>query len=437
MKPSRPNILTIVSHDIGRHLGCYGIPQAGTPHIDRLAADGVRLDRLFSTSPQCSPARASLFTGRYPHSHGVIGLCSPRFQFDLNPEEKHLSTLLHESGYQTFLAGIQHETLRPHELPFEVLPCRDNSCANVAQSVATFLRSESTRSGPFYLQVGWSQAHRPFERHGAKPFVEHGVYLPPWIEDEPSAKEDFAAFQGSIHQLDAAVGRTVETLEETGLATNTLLVVLADHGIPFPRAKHSLYDPGCEITGIVRWPAGRWSGGKVYSDLLSGIDLLPTLLEVAAAPIPANVQGRSFRPLLDGGNYRAAEAIYTEQNFNAYPDVGRAVRGQRFKLIANFTPGRAFYDSSQFWRPLSSVSFIADQPRTQHPSLELFDLQIDPLETTNLVNSPEHREQLRLMAALLNRWMRVTDDPLLDGLPEPPIYRETSTLLKKLANEVR
>lgn len=436
MTLSRPNILTIVSHDIGRHLGCYGTPQAGTPNIDRLAADGVRLDQLFSTSPQCSPARASLFTGRYPHSHGVIGICSQRFQFDLNPEEEHLSTLLHESGYRTFLAGFQHETLRLDELPFEVHPVRDNSCSNVAESVATFLRSESARSGPFYLQVGWSQAHRPFERFGTKPYTEGGVYIPPWIEVEPSAREDFAAFQGSIHQLDAAVGRIIETLEETGLASNTLLIILADHGIPFPRAKHSLYEPGCEIAGIIRWPAARWSGGKVYSELLSGVDLLPTLLEVAAAPVPANVQGRSFRTLLDGENYQPAEAIFTEQNFNAYPDVGRAVRTDRFKLITNFTPGRAFYDSSQLWRPLTSVSFIADQSRTQHPSLELYDLENDPLETTNLANSSDHREELRLMAARLDRWMQVTDDPLLHGLPEPPIYRETSHLLTELASEV-
>ena len=437
MTRTRPNILTIVSHDLGRHLGCYGIPQAGTPNIDRLAAGGVRLDSLFSTSPQCSPARASLFTGRYPHSHGVIGISAPVFQFDLNPDEEHLSTLLHRSGYRTFLAGFQHETLRPHELPFEVLTCRDNFCANVAESVATHLRSESARSGPFYLQVGWTQAHRPFERYGTKPYVKRGVYLPPWIEDEPSAREDFAAFQGSIHQLDAAVGRIVETLEKTGLASNTLLIVLSDHGIPFPRAKHSLYEPGCEIAGIIRWPAGRWYGGKVYSELLSGVDLLPTLLEVAGAPIPANVQGHSFRSLLDGENYQTEDAIFTEQNFNAYPDVGRAVRTRRSKLIANFSPGRAFYDSSQLWRPLTSVSFIDEQPRTQHPSLELYDLQNDPLETTNLADSPRHRAELRLMAGRLHRWMRATDDPLLHGLPEPPIYQRTSNLLRELSQEQR
>ena len=119
MTDTRPNIFVIVSHDIGRHLGCYGVPQAGTPHLDRFAAEGVRFDRFYSTSPQCGPARASLFTGRFPHSHGVIGICAPTFDFDLHPEERHLSHLLHDCGYDTALAGFQHETLRLHDLPFE------------------------------------------------------------------------------------------------------------------------------------------------------------------------------------------------------------------------------------------------------------------------------------------------------------------------------
>jgi len=115
----RPNVLLIVAHDVGRHLGCYGVPETGSNHLDGLAAGGVRLAQFFSTSPQCSPARASLVTGRYPHSHGVIGICSPIFGFDLHADERTLGQLLGDAGYRTALVGIQHETLHTERLGFE------------------------------------------------------------------------------------------------------------------------------------------------------------------------------------------------------------------------------------------------------------------------------------------------------------------------------
>ena len=430
MPEDHPNIFVIVSHDIGKHLGCYGVPQAGTTHLDRLASEGIRFDRFYSTSPQCSPARASLFTGRYPHSHGVIGICAPTFEFDLNEDERHFSHILHESGYDTALAGFQHETLRPHDLPFDRLTCRDSSCDSVADSIISFLHTHKEGGNPFYLQAGWSQAHRPFERHDTLPYSEEGIFIPPWIEDEPSAREDFAAFQGAMHRLDGAMGRILGAFEQTGLAENTIIVFIGDHGIPFARAKHCLYEPGCEIAALVRWPADGWAGGRIVSEMLSGVDLMPTLLEAVGQPVPRNVQGRSFRNLLDGEAYEPADALFTEQNFNAYPDVSRAVRTERYKLIANFTPGRAFYDSSQLWRPLSSVAFIEDQPRSRHLPLEFYALENDPLEQFNLIDDPSYRDEVTHLKAKLYHWMRETDDPLLEGLPEPPIYRRTLDALR-------
>ena len=425
MTDTRPNIFVIVSHDIGRHLGCYGVPQAGTPHLDRFATEGVRFDRFYSTSPQCSPARASLFTGRFPHSHGVIGICAPTFDFDLHPEERHLSHLLHDCGYDTALAGFQHETLRLHDLPFERLPGKDSSCDSVADSIIAYLRSRKACNKPFFLQAGWSQAHRPFEKFGTSSYSEGGVFIPPWIADEPSAREDFAAFQGALHRLDGAMGRILEVFEQTGLEENTIVIFVGDHGIPFARAKHSLYEPGCEIAALVRWPVGGWAGGRIVSEMLSGVDLLPTLLDAVDQPVPLSVQGRSFRGLLDGAAYEPTHAIFTEQNFNAYPDVSRAVRTERLKLIANFTPGRAFYDSSQLWRPLSSVSFIEDQPRTRHLPFEFYDLENDPLEQFNLLDDSTYCDEVAHLKSQLYKWMNLTDDPLLRGLPEPPIYRRT------------
>ena len=425
MPEVKPNILVIVPHDIGKHLGCYGVPEAGTPRLDQLASEGVRFTNFKGTSPQCSPARASLFTGRYPHSHGVIGICARTFEFDLHPGERHLSQILDACGYETVLAGFQHETLRPQDLPFEKLPADDSCCDNVADSIISFLQARKDGDTPFYLQAGWSQAHRPFEKQGTPSYSENGIHIPPWIEDEPSAREDFAAFQGAMHRLDGSMGRILDALEETGLAENTILVFIADHGIPFARAKHCLYEPGCDVAALARWPTGGWADGRVVNEMISGVDFLPTLLEAIGQPVPNNVQGRSFLDLLDGGTYDAADAIFTEQNFNAYPDVSRAVRTDRHKLIANFTPGRAFYDSSQLWRPLSSVKFVKDQPRTRHVPLEFYDLARDPLEEHNLIDDPSYQGEAGKLKSRLYEWMQQTEDPLLQGLPEPPIYRNT------------
>ena len=423
---SKPNIIFITSHDIGKHLGCYGVPQAGTPNLDDLATQGVRFDRFYATSPQCSPARASLYTGRYPHSHGVIGICSPVFGFDLNPGEKHLVSFLKDAGYETALIGRQHETAHPERLPFDVFEKR-GSCDEVASQTLTYLQENGKGGKPFYLQIGFHEPHRPFHE---PPYSEKGIYIPPWLEDEPSARDELALFQGDIHRLDAAIGEIMASLEGHGLAQDTLVIFLADHGIPFPRAKHSLYEPGCEVAALFRWPARGWLGGRVFDEMISGVDLLPTLLESLDLALPTNLQGRDFRALLDGGDYRVNRRIFTEQNFNAYMDVGRAVRTQRHKLIANFTPGRSFFDSSQLWRPNTKVKFIENQARTYHPGLEFYDLESDPLETTNLIDDPDSAKILDEMKRNLYQWMQDTEDPLLEGLPGPPIYRKTLGFLR-------
>jgi N-sulfoglucosamine sulfohydrolase len=425
----RPNILLITAHDIGRHLGCYGVPETGTDHLDWFADSGVRLTRFFSTAPQCSPARASLMTGRYPHAHGVIGICSPQFGFDLHTDERHLVGYLKDAGYHTALAGLQHETLRLDDLPFDMHLASHAPATEVAQAVMAHLHGAAKQSEPFYLQVGFAEAHRPW-RH-TEPYDERGVHVPPWLVDDPTARQDLAAFQGAIHAMDRAVGVILGALEAENLTANTVVVFVADHGIPYARAKHSLYEPGCAVAALLRWPEGGWTSGRVIDDLLSGVDLLPTMLDVAGLDVPARVHGRSFRALLDGGSYVAADAIFTEQSFNAYTDVSRAIRTDRLKLIANFTPGRAFYDSSQLWHPPASVPFIGDQPRTQHPSLEFYDLEADPLETANLAGDPEHASTLQMMAARLYAWMQATEDPLLEGLPQPPLYYRTLELLEK------
>ncbi len=414
----RPNIVVITAHDIGRHLGCYGVPESATPNIDRFSAEGVRFSNFYSTAPQCSPARASLATGRFPHSNGVLGICSPVFGFDLGADEKPLVSHLKQNGYNTARIGIVHETMHPERFPYDFVGnARDaDACAS---EVTSYIE---TATSPFYLQIGTRQAHRPFTD---APHTENGVCIPPWLEDEPEAREELAGFQGSIHVFDTAVGRILDVLGHKGIAQNTLVIILSDHGIPFPRAKHSLYEPGCAVAALLRWPARRWNGGRVIDSLISGVDLLPTILRAVGLDVPTTVQGRSFHTLLDGDGYKERDAVYTEQNYNAWTDISRAVRTNRYKLIANFTPGRGFSDSSQTWRPSTKVCFLENAIRTHHPPFELYDLETDPLETVNVAEASDYRATFAQMKKRLWNWMQQTQDPLLHGPPIPPIYNWT------------
>ena len=420
---NRPNILMMSAHDIGRTLGCYGIAEVETPSIDRLAADGIRLTRFHSVAPQCSPSRAAFATGLYPHAVGVIGICSEVFGFDLTRPDLHIANVLGRAGYHTAGVGVAHESLHPERLFDSFDPTHDAD--GIVSAAGNAIDRLSSGEGPFYIQVGFQQAHRPFVDGDAS---GPGIYVPPWLDDDPEVRGELAAFQGSIARLDEAVGALLGALERSGCAERTIVCFVADHGIPFPRAKHTLYEPGCEAAALFRLP-GRWAGGRTVDAPLSGVDLAPTLLEACGTSSDAEVHGRNFVRLLDGEVEPEERLVFTEQNYHAYLDCSRSVRDCRHKLIANFSPGRGFFDSSQSWRPKATPKGFTNAARTYHPSLELYDLHRDSLEHTNLADAPEHREVLTRLSQSLASWMRHTEDPLMHGIPMPPIYERTMRAL--------
>ena len=424
-----PNILLMICHDLGRHLGCYGVDTVSSPSLDGLAAEGVRFTNSFCSAPSCSPSRASIFTGRYPHSNGVMGLCHAEFAWDLHPDERHLASLLSGAGYRTALGGMQHETCRPAEMGWQdILPF--GPCETVAENTTAWMRAAATGDQPFYMQIGFFEPHRTFDFGRAVPDESLGVMIPPWLLDEPSAREEFAGYQGAIRKVDAAIGSILDAVDDAGLRENTIVVFTVDHGIPFPRAKCSLYDPGLSTALIVRWPEGGWVGGRVQDEMIPNVDCLPTLLEAVGVAAPGNVQGRSFSSLLGGGEYEPREEIFAEMTYHDYFDPRRCLRTRAHKLIANFSTAYFFMDPSQSWRP-KTITVSPEEPAwAYHPHLELYDLVADPLEFNNLADSPEHAALRDDMAARLLSWMEETADPLLDGPPASPHHRATMAKLR-------
>lgn len=446
MPGTSPNILLMTCHDLGRFLGCYGVPTVQTPHIDRLAAKGIRFTRHFCTAPQCSSSRASMFTGRYPHSNGVMGLTHGDFGWDMHSDERLIGQVRREHGYATIMLGIHHETYRGTNAEVAARCGMDvivppGTATNLIDAAIESLTRFSAAGKQFYMQLGFHEPHRAsipdeaepeymgFSGNYIEPDDDLGVTIPPYLKDDDGSRVEMAELQGAVRYLDTEVGRLLAALQSLGLDEQTLVILTTDHGLALPRAKCSLYDPGLEAALVLRLPARGWTGGRVYHELISNIDLYPTLLDVVGIPVPSAVQGRSLVALIDTGPYEPRDCIYGEMTYHDYYDPVRCIRTERHKLIVNFSAAPSFMDPSQSWRPRSRSVVPPDPMTAYHPPLELYDLELDPNEWRNLAYDGLHDDILRNLLARLHAWMRDTGDPLLDGAVTSPTHRRALAVL--------
>ena len=430
---SKPlNIVTVICHDLGQQLGCYGAPDARTPHLDAFAAQGLRFENNFCTAPQCSPSRAALWTGRYPHANGVVGLAHAGFANDLHPGERHLGQILGEAGYRTHLFGSQHVSPQPERCGYQGIHGA-GTCAEIASSVETFLGGVRRDDGPLFMQVAFFEPHRPFPHEDVAALDPAGLTVPPSLPDIPEVREDLADLEASASSADRAFGRIVRAIERSGLAEDTLVLFTVDHGIAFPHAKMTLYDPGIQTALLIRGPG--LPSGVVRREMISNVDVVPTLLDLLGLPIPETIQGRSFSGLLRGGEYVARDVIYAEKTYHTYYDPMRAMRTQEWKLIANFEYAPWQETSPDYLSNSKSYVEIAlaqPGPEFYHPPFELYDLRVDPWEMDNLADRPKYAETRDDLARRLRRWMQETDDPLLDGPIAQATYRHRMDSFKNL-----
>ena len=224
--------------------------------------------------------------------------------------------------------------------------------------------------------------------------------------------------EASVASIDKAFGRALEALATAGLADDTVVVFTADHGIPFPLAKMSLYDAGIEVPLLMRIPG--LEGGRRYSEFVTHVDFVPTVLDMLGIEKPQNLQGRSYWNLLRGDTYNPSEYVFSEKTYHTYYDPMRAIRTDRWKLIANFefaptieTPPD--YLSNAKGYPETSIALDIPYTEMYHPLFELFDLEQDPLEQNNLAEDPDHAGIRDDLARRLRDWMEETGDPLLEG----------------------
>lgn len=432
-----PNIVLMHCHDVGRFLGSYGYPTVNTPHLDALARDGVQLDNAFASAPQCSPSRASLFTGRWPHANGVMGLTQGWFGWDLHPGERHLAARLRDVGYRSVLLGVHHESRKQpdddvaRQLGFDLVDTSEILAAPVADLAVSHLGQLSTAGQPFYLQVGFAEPHRlPGDRDpdGTMGFVGNhiqpddsaGVHIPAYLRQDEAAREELAELQGAVRHMDEAAGAVLQEIQSLGIADDTLVIFTTDHGLALPRAKCSLYDPGLEVAMILRCPGRGWIGGGRHDDLVTNLDVVPTVLDLLGIDVDDDIQGRSFLALLDGDDHTAREEIFGEITHHDHYDPRRCIRTRRHKLIANFSSAHVFMDPSQSWNRRCTPVI---EPIDFHPPVELYDLEHDPHELTNVAG--DHPDLVAELSQRLYAWMDETDDPLLHGAVTPPLHHHT------------
>ncbi len=410
---NKPNILWIAVHDLGTRLGCYGYDSVKSPNLDKLAESGVRFSHCFAAAAFCSPSRGAMITGKYPHVNGLMGNVNLGWVWD--PSNRNIAKVLGASGYETFLMGYQHEA--PND-QLDLLGFKEakhmGGCESVAKNVAGFLKERAKSAQPFYLRTGFFEVHRPFDKY--KPEDPAAVSIPSWLADTPGAREDLAQYDGCIRDMDIAVGEILDALEASGLAENTLVLFTTDHGSPFPRAKSTLYDAGIHTALMMRWPEG-FAGGRVIDEMVSNVDYFPTVLEIAGADVPDDIQGRSFLPLLRDMHCEPRTEHFC--SVGVYDnDVKRGLRTTRYKYIHNLHPGPALLladaEGSLTRRDLGNDHLA---PR---PEFELYDLQNDPHERINLAGRLEHAAVERELADRLLEIRTQTNDTYLTGSAQRP-----------------
>lgn len=415
---NRPNILWISLEDTSPRFGCYGDEVARTPNIDRLAAGGCRFPHAFSTAGVCAPSRASIITGMYSTSIGA---------------------------HQMRTSSFKRKTA--DHAPYETVPPPYVKCFSEYLRAAGYYCSNNSKTDyqfapPFTAWDDCSDAGHWRNRKAGQPFFavfnptvthESGMWpkenetlhtdpddvtLPPTIPDTPQTRETLARHYDNLAKADARVGELLDQLEADGLAKNTIVFLWSDHGEGLPRAKRWLYDAGIRIPLIVRWPGGL-EAGSVSEQLVSLIDLGPTVLSLCNLPAPAHLQGQPFL----GRDNQPREHVFAarDRHDEAY-DMVRATRDARFKYIRNFHPELPYFlwipyrnrqpIMQEMWRlhldeKLAGAQNLMFEPR---PPEELYDTKNDPFEINNLASDPRHRETLQRLRGVLDAWRQEVGD---------------------------
>lgn len=421
-----PNVVWIVTEDISPSLGCYGDPDAVTPNLDKLAAQGARFTRCFTHAPVCAPSRSGLITGMYPTTMGSHHMRSKL----VTPPPLFLDELK-KAGYAVFWPGktdfnfdhpkgfadtrnwVQNPAVLPTDKPF------------FAYINFTITHESQVRANPEQYKKNTAKLKPTEFRDPAK------VTLPPYYPDHPDVRRNVATYHENVTAMDYLVGDVLKVLDDKKLADDTLVFFFGDHGWGLSRGKRWCYDSGTRAPLLVRWP-GKVTPGSVREDLVAFLDFAPTVLSVAGVEVPSRMQGQVF--LGDKPAPARKFAFSARDRMDETFDRIRAVRSNQFRYVRNFHPELPYAQwinymdempTMKAWRKLAfegtlnpvQMAFFA---KTK-PKEELYDLTADPHETKNLVGLAEYAKPLASHRAALDQWIKDTKD--LGEVPEKELIQ--------------
>ncbi|MEM0926177.1 MAG: sulfatase [Planctomycetota bacterium] len=448
VEASPPNMIMFIADDISwNDFGCYGNPAARTPHIDQLAREGIRFDRAFLTASSCSPSRSSIITGRYPHNNGKAAELHA-------PISSHLPwfpELLREAGYYTAISGKHHmKAVDPDVRPPAFEHVDGGKVKGDTSGAANWLSvtKDRPRQRPFFFWFASYDAHRVWD--GDQQWkTEYGpqhdwrdVVVPPFLVDDEVTRRDLASYYNEVTRFDFKIGEIISELRRQRVLDDTLVLILADNGRPFPRAKTRLHDSGMKTAMVAHWPNGlAWNGTS--NQLVSVIDLAPTFLSVAGCPLPKTLQGVSMQPLFRESDASIRRFAFSEHNWHDYEAHGRSIRDGEFLFIRNGRPQFAWQgpadsvrsDSHRQLLNARSAGTLApaqeDVFRAPRPSSELYRLTEDPFQLMNLAGQDQYRDVEERLAATLAMWIDQTADSLPEQLTPDTFDRTTGKRLAK------
>lgn len=423
-RPERPNFVLFIADDVSAaDWGCYGHPTLQTPSVDALARTGLRFTHAYLCTSSCSPTRTSLITGRYPHNTGA-----PELHMGDDPTLAKLPQFpaeLRKAGYYTVQSGKTHFNGDVSKSFDRIYGRRDAGPGGEGRWVACL--AERPRDRPFFMWFAADDAHRKWDMPLSEgPHGPEDAVVPPYLVDGPKTRRDLAHYYNEVHRFDAAIGKVVAELEHQRVRDNTLIIVMADNGRPFPRDKTWLYDSGIKTPLVVSWPA-TIQEAAAPSSLISVIDLPPTLLELAGVDVPASFQGVSAVPLLRNPEAVTRDFAFCEHNWHTQRAHERAVRWRNYVYYRNNLPGlmgfnilhwsqshaHAFHELYDHWKAGKLNDAQAEIFARPRPQAMLFDVSEDPLQLTDLAKNPEHVKVLNYLGAVMEQWVEETGDTLV------------------------
>ncbi len=434
-KNKRPNLILIIADDMNwDDSGAYGHPNIRTPNIDKMAEEGMKFTQAFLTTSSCSPSRASIITGQYPHNTDAEQLHWPI------PEGHHTFVeQLKSSGYWTGLAGKYHlgDAVRHHfdqimevgtagfQLGNDGKQQKMKGDGSGCESWISLLRNRPDNK-PFFAWLAAVDPHRPYgEASIEHPHNASDVIVPPYFPDTDNVRKDLALYYDEISRMDLYIGEVMNELENQGLSESTMILFISDNGRPFPRDKTTLYEGGIKTPWIVRWPSNI-KAGSINHNLISSIDIAPTFVKLAELEPLQDYEGLDFTDMLENKENQLRDEIYAEDHWHDYEDYGRAIRTSQYKYIKNFYADLPNTPSADAFRGLTYQSMLQEKengtltnPQLRcfempRPTEELYDIVNDPYELNNLALDTLYAEALGDMRARMKTIRKLTKDSLPD-----------------------